>query len=51
VRGLARGLEVRFSDESIEMLARALEFDPGRRPRAAGSFAAPLVNDLTAASS
>ena len=49
VRGLARGLEVRFSDESIEMLATALEFDPGRRPRAAGSFAAPLVNDLTAA--
>jgi serine/threonine-protein kinase len=51
VRGLARGLEVRLSDESIEMLATALEFDPARRPRAAGSFAEPLVNDLTAASS
>ena len=46
VRGLARGLEVRLSDESIEMLATALEFDPARRPRAAGSFAGPLVRDL-----
>jgi tRNA A-37 threonylcarbamoyl transferase component Bud32 len=51
VRGLARSLEVGFSDESVEMLATALEFDPARRPRAAGSFAAPLINDLTAASS
>jgi serine/threonine protein kinase len=50
VRVLARGLGVGFSDESIEMLATALEFDPARRPRAAGSFAAPLVNDLIAAS-
>lgn len=50
VRGLARSMAVHFSDESIEMLATALEFDPARRPRAAGSFAAPLVNDLTAAS-
>jgi serine/threonine protein kinase len=50
VRGLARSLDVRLSDVSIEMLATALEFDPARRPRAAGSFAAPLVNDLTAAS-
>jgi serine/threonine protein kinase len=36
VRELARGLAVRFSRESIEMLATALEFDPARRPRAAG---------------
>ena len=50
VRGLARNMGVHFSDESVEMLATALEFDPARRPRAAGSFAAPLVNDLTAAS-
>jgi len=41
--------EVRFSGESIKMLAAALEFDPARRPRVAGVFAAPLVNDLTAA--
>jgi tRNA A-37 threonylcarbamoyl transferase component Bud32 len=51
VRDLARGLDAHFSDESIEMLAMALEFDPARRPRAAGSFAAPLINDLIAASS
>jgi len=36
VRALARKLEVRFSDASIEMLATALEFDPARRPHAAG---------------
>jgi hypothetical protein len=46
VRGLARNLGVHLSDESIEMLALALEFDPARRPRKAGSFAAPLVKDL-----
>jgi tRNA A-37 threonylcarbamoyl transferase component Bud32 len=51
VRGLARTLEVRLSPESVEMLATALEFDPARRPRAAGSFAAPLVNDLSSTSS
>jgi len=48
VPDLAKSLEVHFSDESIEMLARALEFDPARRPRAAGSFAAQLVKDLEA---
>lgn len=46
MRQFARGLEVRLSGESIEMLATALEFDPARRPRAAGLFAAPLVKDL-----
>jgi hypothetical protein len=35
-----------LSPVSIEMLAAALEFDPARRPRAAGLFARPLVNDL-----
>jgi tRNA A-37 threonylcarbamoyl transferase component Bud32/ligand-binding sensor domain-containing protein len=50
VRDLARRLEAHLSPESIEMLARALEFDPARRPRAAGSFAEPLISDLTAAS-
>jgi len=48
VRVLARGLEVRLSGESVEMLATALEFDPARRPRVAGAFAAPLVIDLLA---
>jgi len=50
VRGLARKMEVHFSAESIAMLSTALEFDPTRRPRAAGAFAEPLVNDLTATS-
>jgi tRNA A-37 threonylcarbamoyl transferase component Bud32 len=48
VRELARGMDVRFSDESAEVLARAMEFDPARRPRAAGAFTAPLVRDLEA---
>jgi tRNA A-37 threonylcarbamoyl transferase component Bud32/ligand-binding sensor domain-containing protein len=50
VRELARRLEAHLSPESIEMLSRALEFDPARRPRAAGSFAEPLIIDLTATS-
>jgi len=48
VRGLARGLDVHLSAEAVEMLGAALEFDPARRPRAAGRFAAPLVRDLDA---
>jgi len=48
VREFAKTLAVRLSPESIEMLAAALEFDPARRPRTAGAFAAPLVNDLEA---
>jgi hypothetical protein len=44
VRELARSLDL--SEESIEMLATALEFDPTRRPVEAGSFASPLVEDL-----
>jgi hypothetical protein len=50
VRDLARNMDVHFSEESIEMLSRALEFDPTRRPREASAFAEPLVNDLLAAS-
>jgi tRNA A-37 threonylcarbamoyl transferase component Bud32 len=46
VRELVSSLDVNFSRESIEMLASALEFDPGKRPDAAGAFAAPLVSDL-----
>jgi hypothetical protein len=50
VRDLAGSLDVHLSAESIGMLAAALDFDPARRPRAAGSFAEPLVKDLIAAS-
>jgi len=46
LRPLLKTLEVRFSQDSIDMLAAALEFDPAKRPRAAGVFAGPLVEDL-----
>lgn len=39
-----------LSAESIAMIASAQEFDPGRRPSAAGVFAAPIVEDLGAGS-
>jgi ligand-binding sensor domain-containing protein/tRNA A-37 threonylcarbamoyl transferase component Bud32 len=46
VRGLAGGLDVNFSQESIEMLATALEFDPAKRPADVRAFAKPIVRDL-----
>jgi eukaryotic-like serine/threonine-protein kinase len=46
VRELAGGLPVRFSEESIDLLGAALEFDPLRRPADAQSFAEPIVRDL-----
>ena len=46
VRDLARSLDPHLSEESISMLAAALEFDPTRRPSAPTLFAAPLVKDL-----
>jgi len=45
-RELLRRIGIHLSAESIDRLAAALEFDPARRPRAAGGFAAPLVHDL-----
>jgi tRNA A-37 threonylcarbamoyl transferase component Bud32/ligand-binding sensor domain-containing protein len=47
VRDLARGLNLGLSEESIEMLATALEFDPTKRPQAVGAFARPLVRDIS----
>jgi len=35
-----------LSDESLQMLARALEFDPANRPNIAGDFIRPIVRDL-----
>jgi serine/threonine-protein kinase len=32
--------------ESVEMLAAALAFDPGRRPKTAAEFAEPIIRDL-----
>ncbi|HVN06133.1 MAG TPA: serine/threonine-protein kinase [Bryobacteraceae bacterium] len=46
VRELLRARYAILSAESIHMLAIALEFDPAKRPRAAGAFASPIVNDL-----
>ncbi len=46
VRELARSLDANLSEDSIEMLAVSLEFDPARRPSVAGLFAVPLVRDL-----
>ena len=45
-RELLKGLEVNLSDEAIDLLAGALEFDPSRRPHVAGCFVNPLVRDL-----
>lgn len=38
----------KLSGEAIDMLARALEFDPGKRPREAGALAAVVGRDLQA---
>jgi serine/threonine-protein kinase len=46
VRELLRPPGAGLSEESAAMLASALEFDPSRRPRAAGTFAVPIVRDL-----
>ena len=35
-----------LSSEAIDMLARALEFDPAKRPREAGALAAMVAKDL-----
>ena len=44
VRELSGSLSL--SEDSAVMLAKALEFDPARRPSAAGWFAIPIVKDL-----
>ncbi len=46
VRELLQNLNLKLSSEAIDILARALEFDPAKRPRVAGSLAMILVNDL-----
>jgi len=46
VRELSLSLPVELSEESAGMLATALEFDPARRPSAAGRFARPIIGDL-----
>jgi serine/threonine protein kinase len=51
VRDLVRGMRFGLSEESVELLGAALEFDPARRPRDVRQFTAPIVRDLLAASS
>ncbi|MDE1160636.1 MAG: serine/threonine-protein kinase [Acidobacteriaceae bacterium] len=46
VRELLRGLGMRLSPASIERIAQALEFDPGRRPKDANVFTASIADDL-----
>jgi serine/threonine-protein kinase len=43
-----RKFHLPLSDESIQVLARALRFDPSQRPSKAGQFAQPIVRDLSA---
>ena len=45
-RELLKTLEVNLSDETVDLLAGALEFDPARRPHVAGCFVNPLARDL-----
>jgi serine/threonine protein kinase len=46
VTDMARNIEPLLSDESMQSLAAALEFDPAKRPQHAGAFVNPLVRDL-----
>jgi serine/threonine protein kinase len=46
VRELLGSLGVRLSDETVQIFASALEFDPGKRPHVASDFARPLIRDL-----
>jgi tRNA A-37 threonylcarbamoyl transferase component Bud32 len=39
-------LGVKLSQEAFRMLCSALDYLPANRPRAAGSFAAPIIRDL-----
>jgi tRNA A-37 threonylcarbamoyl transferase component Bud32 len=48
---LVRGMSIRWSEVSVELLGSALEFDPSRRPQSAMEFARPIVRDLTESSS
>ena len=41
-----RELELGLSPESTDLLAKALEFDPSRRPKEASAFGEMLATDL-----
>ncbi|HZQ52573.1 MAG TPA: protein kinase [Bryobacteraceae bacterium] len=46
IRGLMGSFPFNLSQESIDMIATSLEFDPARRPVNVCGFAAPLLRDL-----
>jgi tRNA A-37 threonylcarbamoyl transferase component Bud32 len=46
VRELLRSLGFQLLQDTVAMLASALEFDPTKRPHVASRFARPLVRDL-----
>ena len=46
VREFLAGPPVIFSKPAIDLLSSALEFDPSRRPKAAGEFSARIAHDL-----
>lgn len=50
VREFLTGSTVTLSSQAIELLSSALEFDPSRRPKVAGDFAARIAQDLEAGS-
>ncbi len=49
VRDLLEGLAVRLSPASIDLIARALEFDPIRRQRTLTNLGRGIAEDLEAA--
>jgi serine/threonine protein kinase len=51
VCSLVRIMPFHMSEESMDLLGSALQFDPARRPQAAQPFVEPIVRDLLAASS
>jgi len=44
--GLLVKYNLGLSDESLQMLAAALQFDPAKRPNVASEFILPIVRDL-----
>lgn len=49
VREYLSSMPIRLSQEAIELLSLALEFDPARRPKDADEFAARIAQDLESA--
>ena len=50
VREFLSGSTIPLSSAAIDLLSSAMEFDPSRRPKAAGEFAARIAQDLESGS-